>query len=130
VSPQVSNTFNRTVDEQYIYHNDNITGVSTVVPYIGTLWVDALSHGQSVTVTIPGPNSTQVFLEQLENQVTGGYATDFTQWGPTFELEAATDLTAPGGSILSLFPVVLGGYRVMTGTSMCTNSPLLPALWE
>ncbi|KAK8042603.1 hypothetical protein PG994_013086 [Apiospora phragmitis] len=64
------------------------------------------------------PNATATTLMELEDHVTGGYTGEFSSWGPTWELLPKPELTAPGGKILSTYPLPLGGYRIMTGTSM------------
>lgn len=42
----------------------------------------------------------------------------FTTWGPTNQLSLKPSVAAPGGSIFGTFPLALGGYRVLSGTSM------------
>jgi subtilisin family serine protease len=44
----------------------------------------------------------------------------FTSWGPTNELDFSPRIAAPGGNIYSTFPLELGGYAVLQGTSMAT----------
>lgn len=41
-----------------------------------------------------------------------------SQLGPTFDLFPGVDITAPGANILSTFPLALGGYSILTGSSM------------
>ncbi|KAK8128244.1 hypothetical protein PG984_009352 [Apiospora sp. TS-2023a] len=108
---------NVTFEEQYIYV-DGVKGVISVAPFQGALWADALNKGMDVTVTVPGPDAPATTLMELEDHITGGYTGDFSSWGPTWELLPKPDLTAPGGKILSTYPLPLGGYRIMTGTSM------------
>ncbi|KAK8059697.1 subtilisin-like serine protease-like protein [Apiospora saccharicola] len=108
---------NVTFEEQYIYV-DGIKGVISVAPFQGARWVDALNKGMDVTVTVPSPDAPVTTLMELEDHITGGYTGEFSSWGPTWELLPKPDLTAPGGKILSTYPLPLGGYRIMTGTSM------------
>ncbi|BGP16666.1 hypothetical protein JCM10213v2_004668 [Rhodosporidiobolus nylandii] len=42
----------------------------------------------------------------------------FSEYGPTFELLGQPSLTAPGGNILSTFPISMGSVGVISGTSM------------
>ena len=56
------------------------------------------------TVTMPGPN--------------GGLVSSFSSYGLTAELDIKPDLGAPGGNILSTFPVERGSYGTNSGTSM------------
>ncbi|KAI1495697.1 peptidase S8/S53 domain-containing protein [Biscogniauxia marginata] len=117
---------NVTFEEQYLYV-EGIEGVATVVPYQGAQWLDLLNQGETITVSFPDSNSTALRLEELENGVSGGYMSDFSSWGPTWELDTSPLISAPGGNILSTFPLDLGGYRVMSGTSMST--PLVAGVY-
>lgn len=105
-------------DELYNYA-EGLQGVGTVPPYVAQKWLSLLKEGKTVTVSLPGGNDTAVRLEQLENNVSGGYMGDLSSWGPTWELAMNPQVAAPGANILSTFPMAMGGYRVMTGTSMC-----------
>ncbi|KAF9084359.1 hypothetical protein BGX27_003826 [Mortierella sp. AM989] len=50
----------------------------------------------------------------------GGAPSDFSSFGLDGELRSKPDLAAPGGNILSTYPLALGGYAVLSGTSMAT----------
>ncbi|KAF9873122.1 hypothetical protein CkaCkLH20_09285 [Colletotrichum karsti] len=113
-------------DEQYVY-SDGILGVASVPPYQSAQWLSLLSQGRSVTVSIPDANNTKTRLENLENNSSGSYMGSFSSWGPTWELDASPQFAAPGANILSTYPVALGSYRVMTGTSM--SCPMTAAIY-
>ncbi|TEA18299.1 Minor extracellular protease vpr [Colletotrichum sidae] len=113
-------------DEQFVY-SEGIQGVASVTPYQSEQWRSLLAEGRPVTITIPNANNTKTRLENLENNSSGSYMGSFSSWGPTWELEASPQFAAPGGNILSTFPVALGSYRVMTGTSM--SCPLAAAIF-
>jgi len=49
---------------------------------------------------------------------TGGLISGFSSWGPTPDLNLKPDLGAPGGSIYSTYPLAMGGYATLSGTSM------------
>ena len=49
---------------------------------------------------------------------TGGLMSSFSSYGPTAVLGLKPDLGAPGGFIRSTYPLELGGYTVLSGTSM------------
>lgn len=104
-------------DEQFVY-TEGIEGVISVAPHQGAAWIDMLGRGVQVNVTITDKASTKEILVELENHETGGFAADFTSWGPNWELEPKPQVAAPGGRILSTYPVAMGSYRVMSGTSM------------
>jgi subtilisin family serine protease len=44
----------------------------------------------------------------------------FSSYGPTFDMFFKPAVSAPGGNILSTFPVPLGSFAVLSGTSMAT----------
>jgi subtilisin family serine protease len=50
--------------------------------------------------------------------VTGGQISSFSSWGLSPDLALKPDISAPGGSIHSTFPLELGGYANVSGTSM------------
>ncbi|EEB97544.1 hypothetical protein MPER_03113, partial [Moniliophthora perniciosa FA553] len=50
----------------------------------------------------------------------GGLIDEFSSIGPTFDMHFKPALAAPGGNILSTFPLKLGTYAVESGTSMAT----------
>lgn len=51
---------------------------------------------------------------------TGGKISDFSSWGPSPSLKLKPDLGAPGGLIYSTWPIALGSYSTISGTSMAT----------
>lgn len=50
----------------------------------------------------------------------GGAPSDFSSFGLDGELRSKPDIAAPGGNILSTYPLKDGGYAVLSGTSMAT----------
>ncbi|KAI1315507.1 hypothetical protein EDD11_000688 [Mortierella claussenii] len=50
----------------------------------------------------------------------GGAPSDFSSFGLDGELRSKPDIAAPGGNILSTYPLAKGGYAVLSGTSMAT----------
>ncbi|KAG0309597.1 hypothetical protein BGZ99_000826, partial [Dissophora globulifera] len=50
----------------------------------------------------------------------GGTPSGFSSFGLDGELRSKPDLGAPGGNILSTYPLADGGYTVLSGTSMAT----------
>ncbi|HHW82870.1 MAG TPA: S8 family serine peptidase [Actinomycetales bacterium] len=49
---------------------------------------------------------------------TGGFQSDFSSWGLAADLTLKPDVSAPGGSIYSTYPLEQGGYATIGGTSM------------
>ncbi|KAG0243461.1 hypothetical protein BGX31_010654 [Mortierella sp. GBA43] len=50
----------------------------------------------------------------------GGFMSLFSSMGPDTELNSKPDIAAPGGQIWSTFPIKLGSYASLSGTSMAT----------
>ncbi|KAF9207328.1 hypothetical protein BGZ49_000680 [Haplosporangium sp. Z 27] len=50
----------------------------------------------------------------------GGAPSDFSSFGLDGDLRSKPDIGAPGGNILSSYPLAEGGYAVLSGTSMAT----------
>ncbi|KUI56255.1 Minor extracellular protease vpr [Cytospora mali] len=109
---------------------NNLSGLEAtamVTAYQGATWIDSLSAGQNVTVTMTDPQTSSKVLVSPLNNLTGGYAAVGTSWGPTYEVDLKPQLAAPGGNILSTYPTHLGSYAVLSGTSMAT--PLVAAIY-
>lgn len=51
---------------------------------------------------------------------TGGQMSSFSSFGPSPELDMNPLISAPGGNIWSTYPLKLGGYASLSGTSMAT----------
>jgi hypothetical protein len=106
-------------EETFVYA-DGIQGVAKAVAYHAEHWLALLEQGSAVTITVPNANASEFYLEELENNVSGGYvASGLTSWGPSWELSMSPQVVSPGENILSTYPTAMGSYRVMTGTSMC-----------
>lgn len=112
-------------DESYIPYS--ITAAGAVLPHQGVEWVELLNMGFDVRLTMNDPSSAGVVYADVENALTGGFASSYTSWGPTCALDVYPSLGAPGGNILSTFLLSEGGYRVASGTSMAT--PFMAAVY-
>ena len=64
-------------------------------------------------VTMTWTNQTATFPNP-----TGNLISPFSSYGVAPDLELKPDLSAPGGSVFSTFPVALGSYTSLSGTSM------------
>lgn len=97
---------------------EGILAAGMVPPETGAAWISLLKEGSEVVLTMSGLDGASFVLTVSENPATGGALSDFTSWGPTFEMDVKPQFGSPGGSILSLYPLAKGGYAVASGTSM------------
>ncbi|KAG0028636.1 hypothetical protein BGZ83_005050, partial [Gryganskiella cystojenkinii] len=59
--------------------------------------------------------------DQLPYEIdNAGAPSSFSSFGLDGDLRSKPDIGAPGGNILSSYPLALGGYTLMSGTSMAT----------
>jgi len=59
-------------------------------------------------------------LASFRNTLTGGLISSFSSYGLSPDLNVKPDIGAPGGSIRSTYPIELGSYATMGGTSMAS----------
>lgn len=93
----------------------------------GATWITALSAENNITVSMPDPATAPKYVSAPVNNITGGYSSTYTSWGPTFEVEMKPQISSPGGNILSTYPRALGSYAVLSGTSMAC--PLVAGIY-
>ncbi|KAI2613328.1 subtilisin-like protein [Hypoxylon sp. NC1633] len=105
----------------------DILATGMVLASQGESWVKSLEAGANVTLNMLDPLTAPVSLSYQSNTITGGFASSFTTWNPTFEMDIKPQLASPGGNILSTFPIPLGTYAVLSGTSMAC--PLVAAIF-
>lgn len=74
----------------------------------------ALQADAKATATFPDG------FYNFENKATAGLISDFSTYGLTNDAYLKPSVGAPGGNILSTYPVAMGSYSVMSGTSMAT----------
>jgi subtilisin family serine protease len=91
------------------------------IPVVAILSTD----GATLTSRLPTALTSSIDITWREGtrtfvNPTGGTASSFSSYGLTAELEIKPNIGAPGGLIRSTWPLELGGYRTISGTSMAT----------
>ncbi|GJE92713.1 subtilisin-like protease [Phanerochaete sordida] len=81
----------------------------------GVFLVQQFAAGKNVSLSFPQSGASTQFPDP-----TGGLISTFTSYGPTNDMFFKPAVAAPGGNILSTFPVPLGSFAVLSGTSMAT----------
>ncbi|KAE8194302.1 hypothetical protein CF328_g4791 [Tilletia controversa] len=89
--------------------------VALIDENVGVDIVNAINAGGKISISFAAQTNVAV-----NNPVTGRMISYFSQTGPSFDLRITGSVSAPGGSILSTFPVVLGQVGADSGTSMST----------
>ncbi|KAJ4423842.1 hypothetical protein N0V82_001426 [Gnomoniopsis sp. IMI 355080] len=115
-----------TLSEPYV-EKPSLNGSGLVTAALGASWLAALNRGSDIELTFVDPEEAGNAFLQIQNNVTGGFASYYTSWGPTWDLNVYPTIAAPGGNILSTYPLSMGGYAVLSGTSMAT--PLVAAIY-
>lgn len=106
---------------------EGLVAVGMTTAQTGAQWISILSNGTDVVVNIVDPDSAAQYPSSTDNTATGGFLSTYTSWGPTYELDFYPQFSAPGGLILSTYPLEKGGYAVLSGTSMAC--PLAAAVY-
>ncbi|CAD6939898.1 unnamed protein product [Tilletia controversa] len=79
----------------------------------GLYIVNALAAGKELYIDFTTQSVTGV-----PDTGNGGFMSSFSTYGLTWEAQNAASVSAPGGNILSTWPLKLGKYAVLSGTSM------------
>ncbi|CAD6939938.1 unnamed protein product [Tilletia controversa] len=79
----------------------------------GLFIVNALAVGKELYIDF-----TSQSIAAVPDTGNGGFMSSFSTYGLTWEAQNAASVSAPGGNILSTWPLKLGKYAVLSGTSM------------
>ncbi|RKP05332.1 peptidase S8/S53 domain-containing protein, partial [Thamnocephalis sphaerospora] len=74
-------------------------------------------HGMWATAT-PAIASSAIAVAAVDVSTASSHMAKYSSWGPGPHLEMKPDIAAPGSIIHSTWPVTMGSYAAMTGTSM------------
>src|ERR1700738_5076279 len=75
-----------------------------------------IAHNPKTTITFPSPAHGKF----IPNNQTGGAMSTQSSWGPTNQNGMYPHFAAPGGNIYSTYPLVFGGYAVLSSDGMAT----------
>lgn len=106
---------------------EGVLAIGMVSADVGARWISLLSNGSRVTLNMVDPDFASQFPSSTPNTATGGFLSTYTSWGPTYEVDVKPQFSSPGGLILSTYPLDLGAYAVLSGTSMAC--PLAAAVY-
>ncbi|GJJ15891.1 hypothetical protein Clacol_010169 [Clathrus columnatus] len=81
----------------------------------GVFLVEQFIAGRNITISFPQHGALFNFPSN-----TGGLVSGFTSYGPTNDMFFKPAVAAPGGNIISTYPVDMGSFAVLSGTSMAT----------
>ncbi|KAK1976623.1 serine endopeptidase [Colletotrichum cereale] len=99
--------------------DSSIKAAATMDFATATRLMEAKQQHGSITVSlISDPSFPNDSVTYQANNLTGLLSSKYSSWGPTLRGGSNPTFLAPGGRILSTFPVKFGSWGVMTGTSM------------
>ncbi|KAA1472916.1 subtilisin-like protease [Dentipellis sp. KUC8613] len=93
----------------------NFTNATLIRAADGEFLVSEFASGANISLSFPQTNGGFNFPDDA-----GGLISSFTSYGPTNDFFFKPAVAAPGGNIISTFPVPLGSFAVLSGTSMAT----------
>ncbi|WP_133499453.1 S8 family serine peptidase [Cognatilysobacter terrigena] len=97
--------------------NPTVAGTPSVnIPTVGISQAD----GATIDGRVVGSGTSLTWgpFHVSQPNPTGGLISSFSSWGLSPDLTLKPDIGAPGGSIYSTYPLELGGYASLSGTSM------------
>ncbi|CAG9948013.1 unnamed protein product [Clonostachys rosea f. rosea IK726] len=113
--------------ELYLYGVDGLKSASVVTSETGTQWLRSLEAGSKIVVALKISTLSEKAAVDDAPQVGPGSINVVTSWGPTWDLDIRPQFGATGGFVLSTYPLNLGSYAVLSGTSMA--APLVTAVY-
>ncbi|EJD48275.1 subtilisin-like protein [Auricularia subglabra TFB-10046 SS5] len=112
--------------KNFLFYNANgrefgpiVTGSDTaalIQEVDGLFLLDNINAGTAFTISFP-PTGLHGYIPNTED---GGLISSFTSYGPSFDMHFKPAIAAPGGEIISTWPVPMGAFAVSSGTSMAT----------
>lgn len=93
----------------------NTTAAVLIQDADGAFLVDQFNKGTGIKISFPQTNALV-----REAAPTGGLVSSFTSFGPSNDMFFKPAVAAPGGNIVNTWPVPLGSFVSISGTSMAT----------
>ncbi len=113
----ILNTSDYTASERELYSDAQPRGEATIVYEDGDWLLSQFEAGYTVNFTFAVDHAA---FGVPRTGYVEGRVNDFSSWGPTLDGRMKPEISAPGGSILSTWPVSGGSWAVYSGTSMAT----------
>ncbi|KAG6289174.1 hypothetical protein E4U09_005147 [Claviceps aff. purpurea] len=95
-----------------------LAAVSAIDDETGETFIKALKDGKKLKLKMIGPEKYDLRVRSTNNTNTGGAVSNFSSWGPTFEMDTKPQCGAIGGHVLSTYLRASGKYSLNSGTSM------------
>jgi len=77
--------------------------------------VKQFAAGTNITISFPQTGAATNLQDPH-----GGLMSNFSTYGPTFDFQFKPSISAPGGNIMSTYPIANGSFALISGTSMAT----------
>ncbi|KAG6095501.1 hypothetical protein E4U30_002411 [Claviceps sp. LM220 group G6] len=97
---------------------NDVNAVSMINTETGEIFIKALKDGKKLTLKMVGPEKSGPWIQSVNNTETGGAVSDFSTWGPTFQMDTKPQYGTIGGNVLSTYLRSEGSYAIYSGTSM------------
>ncbi|KAJ3139123.1 hypothetical protein HK101_003667, partial [Irineochytrium annulatum] len=130
---KIENAYNASASAVIIYNRlPQILGeIDTPIPSFPTFTISG-KDGDFLISLLKAQGNGAVSVTFNKSDVTfnvesAGRVSDFTSWGPSPDFDLKPEILAPGGQIFSTYPVKLGRYATLSGTSMA--SPYMSGLY-
>jgi minor extracellular serine protease Vpr len=137
---KVRNAYEAGATAVLIYNNEfglvNPVSDDNSIPYAGLSQdnghklvdlIETQLQKAALTISSENGNNSYPYIEieflnepQQYPNPTGGSLSSYSSWGIGPDLELKPDIGAPGGLVLSTFPMNLGEYATLSGTSMAS----------
>ncbi|RSL59542.1 hypothetical protein CEP54_007251 [Fusarium duplospermum] len=103
--------------DRAIYREDQPQNFALILYEDGDWIMSQVEAGHDVTFEFIHNNQA---ISIPRSGFAGGRINDFSSWGPTLDGRMKPEISAPGGSILSTWPVSSGSWATYSGTSMAS----------